>query len=59
MDQWVLNLSLHQLSVLQTPLLTKGLNFALSPSHASTGLTVSLVESVLKNIPTCKQARLA
>ena len=50
-DQWVLNLSSHQLSASQTSLLAKGLNFAPSPAFVPTGQMVSLVESVLKNIP--------
>ena len=55
-DRWVLNLSSHlsshQLSVSQTSLLAKGLNFAPSPASVPTSQMVSLVESVLKNIPT-------
>ena len=47
-----MNLSSHQLSVSQTSLLAKGLNFAPSPASVPTGQMVSLMESVLKNIPT-------
>ena len=49
-SKWILNLSARTLSTIETSLLGKGLNFAVTPDHVPATEIVANVETALKKL---------